>query len=618
MLAIGQEINADSRETTIDQLIQESIDILHINTFESLQKSEEAIRLSQEISDDKREAKARLENGHGHYVTAQYNRALEQYYASLSYFEQINDSIFISKAWNGVGLIKLAVEDFEAAIAVHQKGLKFIVSHQENRSYSAHLFNTGLNYAFWKKYDSAFHYLNQAYSSAKRHQHNDLGFMIQNRLAETYLETNENEKAFELFSKIENASEAPKWEICFALAGLGKYYLKRGEYELAEVKAQQSYLVAKEMGAKWDQMKALETMITINKAKNNYLAALEKTEQYIALKDSIYDEKKQKEINFLKLQRSDAEKAALAQKNELTQTRADKNRAINLLLGGILAVVILSFAIFWYNQNQKLLLNKKLKLKNEQLERRTYIIEQQKKELKQSNENKNLLFSLIGHDLKAPVGRLSKILEFVNRGFISEKEQQEMMQDLGGQVSAVSLLLNNMLHWAYQQMDKMESRPETFSLTKEVDEIIHLFSPEMKAKDISCEHIHNTIHLPFADVQQSHIIIQNIIHNAIKFSPKNAKITISYKNEKEFITLIISDEALGMSSDQVKNILEGKSAMQSTRGTANESGTGLGLQLIYDFIHANHGKLSIDSMEGQGTTFYVSFPTKNGNATKSN
>jgi len=111
----------------------------------------------------------------------------------------------------------------------------------------------------------------------------------------------------------------------------------------------------------------------------------------------------------------------------------------------------------------------------------------------------------------------------------------------------------------------------------------------------------------FADENMTKTIVRNLINNAIKFTNKGGEISIAlYKNGND-IELIISDNGIGMTENQLEEILDNEKFV-SSYGTNNESGTGLGLKLVYEFVRLNNGEISVDSRKNVGTTFYIKLP----------
>jgi signal transduction histidine kinase len=99
------------------------------------------------------------------------------------------------------------------------------------------------------------------------------------------------------------------------------------------------------------------------------------------------------------------------------------------------------------------------------------------------------------------------------------------------------------------------------------------------------------------------LVFRNLILNAIKFSESGGTIEVSAKDQNGFYVIAVKDHGVGI-RQEVQKILFDKTSGYSTRGTANEKGTGLGLILCKEFVEKNGGQIWLESEEGKGSTFY--------------
>ncbi|MDN5526206.1 sensor histidine kinase KdpD, partial [Acinetobacter sp.] len=113
----------------------------------------------------------------------------------------------------------------------------------------------------------------------------------------------------------------------------------------------------------------------------------------------------------------------------------------------------------------------------------------------------------------------------------------------------------------------------------------------------------------YADINMITSIIQNLVSNALKFTPTDGtgRVIIHASESEAGVHISVRDTGLGMSQTQMDQLFQ-QSVTASIKGTAGEKGTGLGLVLCKRFIDLNHGQISVDSREGEGTTFNVTLP----------
>ena len=102
------------------------------------------------------------------------------------------------------------------------------------------------------------------------------------------------------------------------------------------------------------------------------------------------------------------------------------------------------------------------------------------------------------------------------------------------------------------------------------------------------------------------LVLRNLISNAIKFTPENGHIAIGATELSSFVEVYVQDTGLGLSSEALEKI--NGNDFYTTKGTASESGTGLGLMLCKDFLNRNGGQMHIESEIGKGSTFSFTLP----------
>lgn len=229
--------------------------------------------------------------------------------------------------------------------------------------------------------------------------------------------------------------------------------------------------------------------------------------------------------------------------------------------------------------------------------------------LKHINTTKDKLFSIIGHDLRSPfisILGFSELLRENFKNYSSEKNEQYIAQICSSAKNTLSLL-ENLLTWAMSQTGRINFEPKTLSLQSIVNESIKTIESNARIKSISIRANINENDLVYADENMLNIILGNLLTNAIKFTHKDGSVSISSKDETSCITVIIEDNGIGMSSDTLEKLFK-LNTNYTSRGTANEKGSGLGLMLCKDFIEKNGGKLWVESKLGEGSKFYFTIP----------
>jgi signal transduction histidine kinase len=231
----------------------------------------------------------------------------------------------------------------------------------------------------------------------------------------------------------------------------------------------------------------------------------------------------------------------------------------------------------------------------------------QRNALQQSNHVKDKLFSIIAHDLRTPFSGIRGLLMLLERGLLDETEQAEMLTQLKATSDNTLDTLDTLLEWASGQMHGINTSPESVDLHKIVQKNIELLDSPARQKDIELlnQTAHNTN--AWADESQITTVLRNLISNAIKFTPQKGKISISATQSADQWHIAVQDSGIGIPTEKLSKLFNPESHF-STRGTANEKGTGLGLLLVKEFVEKNSGEISVKSEQGTGTTFSFTLP----------
>lgn len=222
-----------------------------------------------------------------------------------------------------------------------------------------------------------------------------------------------------------------------------------------------------------------------------------------------------------------------------------------------------------------------------------------------SNASKDRLFSIIAHDLRAPLASVQGLLEPDVIQSMSREEYLIYAEKVREKVDHLQDTMNGLLGWAKTQLGSLKVNPEKVIIRDETEKIGELFSDALSAKNIHWKYQADESQV-FADRNQFIIIIRNIIHNAIKFSPKGGDLQIFTEANGAEVCISIADAGVGMGEETRDRILKGQ-LNESAFGTAGESGSGIGLSFCHELLKKNKGRLEIENAS-PGTVFRVWLP----------
>lgn len=228
------------------------------------------------------------------------------------------------------------------------------------------------------------------------------------------------------------------------------------------------------------------------------------------------------------------------------------------------------------------------------------------------NKSKNKFFSIIAHDLRAPLGGLQQIGELLWLNNITAEKREKLTDVLYQNSKNTFNLLDNLLKWANANSGLIVYKPSQLDIHEIILNNIRLFKSQVKFKDLelSCNFENNTF--VYADHEMIDTVIRNLISNAIKYTSEGGKIEVvldEINKSNNTCTLTIIDNGVGISKEAQLKIFEIESTV-STLGTNDEKGTGLGLKLCKEFLTINKGNIWIESNENIGTSVFITLPIK--------
>lgn len=510
------------------------------------------------------------------------------YYRTLDYdfSKATNDSSLIVRSLNGIALLHQYQEQYEKAKARFFEALQY----GKKGSPFANMVYTNLSslYQITNDLDSAYYYAKIVYSQDS----NNAQTIV--TLASISNSRGNKKEAVKLLRRglvlVEEKQflygvVAIKCNLGMYLTGLGRYdkafeYLISAE-EIAKTIKAHTFL----QNILSQKTETLILMGSSNKAVDAYY-------DYQNFRDSLDQSKLQeqtKELEALfetKLKEERIEN--LTSINDLNEVKIAQEKTIKYVfaMAAILALTVALLSVFYYL---------KLKTLNTELEA--------------LNTTKNKFFAIIAHDLKGAVSSFSGITAIIKNHL--DRGRPERVLKIASEVESSSDqldgLLSNLLSWSFTQLNTVPYQPEIVDVGALLTGLADSVKIRTESKNIDLKINSHTSAKVFADPNGVLFIIRNLVSNAIKFSPSNSQIELLVTGANKTICISIIDKGIGM-SEKEKNSLFNLSLKHSTKGTAGEKGSGLGLILCKEFTELNRGKLTLESEKNKGTTVNVVLP----------
>jgi signal transduction histidine kinase len=290
----------------------------------------------------------------------------------------------------------------------------------------------------------------------------------------------------------------------------------------------------------------------------------------------------------------------------------------------VLAIIFIFYGLFLIKKEntgyQSLLMNKNDELQQNNIEigqqkteinEKAILLEKQKVQLEELNSFKTKLFSIISHDLKGPMYALRNLFQEMHANDLPGEEIKEMLPDISADLNNTTGLMENLLHWAKSQMQSNVIVPKEFDITKAFNEVWRSLRLSASAKGIEIKNELSESSFVYADRDMIALVIRNLVSNAIKFTRNKGQIVVSAKKIQKCLQFDVKDNGVGIEKEQMSRLFN---EFYSNNGTANESGTGLGLILCKEFVEKNGGTISVKSEKNNGSIFSFTLPLNNNGA----
>jgi signal transduction histidine kinase len=275
----------------------------------------------------------------------------------------------------------------------------------------------------------------------------------------------------------------------------------------------------------------------------------------------------------------------------------------------LLCLLTALFLIRLYlNYTTRILQARRLALEKQVAEKTKELLEQNAA-LEKSNSVQTRLISIISHDIITPLKFMAvggkELIE--KHDVMPESLRQETIEEITHTAQELQLLSTNIMNWMKYQNENRKQIKETFNIFELTNQVTGVLKPIAKQKNIP---IINTIPAEltiFQYYEPLKILLYNLLSNAINFSI-TGEIKITANPLVNNLTLTVEDEGVGMTNDQIKNILSDEFIISSAN-IDNRKGNGLGYLIIKDLLKMIEGKISIESKKGKGTIITVTFPS---------
>jgi signal transduction histidine kinase len=371
------------------------------------------------------------------------------------------------------------------------------------------------------------------------------------------------------------------------LNSIAKIYLALNNIKTGEHHLSLALKKAREINSASLTASTYKTYYELYKQSGRTDSALHYHEKYYTLKDSIVTKEEMIKLgaleSLIKIEKTEKEKEIIQKELE------SKTRQRNYLI--IIAILSLLIAII--------------------LLKRYFDKKRISEELNSINIVKDKFFRIIAHDLREPFSATFTALGLLKDQYddLSESEKKEAIEMISGLIKRDFDLLENLLLWARNQRKEINFNPTNLKLNPIISKTTQLIETSLTTKNILLTIETDNSFEVYADEQMLNTILRNIIFNAVKFTNENGHIKISGNRSNGSCIIKVSDDGVGMDKDTIADLFT-LNRKTISKGTAGESGSGLGMILVKEFVDNHKGTIKIESEPGKGTVVILSFPTR--------
>lgn len=563
-----------SKEGTVTSL--NNLALLNIYTADydkAMEYLMRAIPLAEEIEYSKGKGDAFNLIGIVYYIWGDLNKALDYSTESLKIRTRIGDMDGIGFSNENLGIINMKLGKMDKSLQYHQKALETRKILNEKGGIAGSYSNIGIVFRKQKLYDKALEHL---------------------------------EKSLKIREEIGDARA-----IGSTLASIGSLYIETNNYTKALECLERSYRIRKQIRDLRGTISTLKLISDLYEKQGNYKESLNYFKLQSAYKDTVFNETNARDIAEVAAkygaEKKEREIQLLQKDNEVQRKLQGYLISVMLLITVLSAVVSLA-----YRSKKKH--NKALNERNREIQAQKEELSKLNTELQSLNANKDKFFSIIAHDLKSPFISLLGYSEFLAKDLdeLTPEEIRKYSEGIYESAHSVFKLLDNLLCWSRLNSGHFELNPISFNLSELVDESLSLFKTSAEGKKIRLIGETEPANPVFADKDMVHIVLRNLVSNALKFTKPGGEVKVKINTDGNFREVIVEDTGLGMHPEDIEKLFKIESHY-STRGTRNESGTGLGLLLCKEFVEKNGGKIRVESCLNEGSSFIFTLPVERRN-----
>src|SRR5688572_21037354 len=542
---------------------------------------------------------------HDYHDLGEYDESYYYFTQAHKYAKAVKDSVTMAVTIRNVGRVFKELGQYNRAMDHFQISQKMSrqIKYQKGEPYSLNEIGDVLQRQ--GHYDSALTTLFASLKESRKLQLNGLLPKSMTSIAKTYMQKGDFDASLKYYDTTYTLYSQQKDNYGLAEVELGRsvVYKRQQRYDESLAAVTKSLSLAHKLNARILEIQCFHQLSSVWELKGDYKKSLEYFKRFKQSEDTLFSQDMQAkllrdQIRF-ETESKDSQIKALSQQQTTTEGTLKRQEFVQNILVVVMSLSVILLISMYRSGKRRRQINTLLVRHQQETEKRS-------EELERLNQVKDKFFSIISHDLRSPINALSGLLDLIDKGAVTADELPKHIRELKSRFNHTRALLNNLLDWTLLQMDKLNLQKGKIDLKRLVDENIQLLA-DAPGKEIKIVNEVSPNTIGYADSNTINLVIRNLITNAIKFTNEHGEVKVNAKPQGNEWVVSVKDNGVGMATE-VLRILFDKTAPYTTRGTANEKGTGLGLILCKEFVEKNGGKIWVESAEDYGSTFYFTLP----------
>ncbi len=608
------QIEAPESRSKVEVLNRLSFLLREQNITESYEYATFAEQLAISEGDSINLGRAKANLGWIFYRTGVWDKAFRYSRDAFLISFRIKDKQGMAMSLNNLGVIYYKQKNYQEAIKkfreAYQIGFEIEDPYVIIRSFN----NLALNFLATNELDSAYNYAYRALEINDKYNSVYYNSFIYRVIGDIQAAKGSIDDAlatydFALLTDTHHRLESFEASI---LNRKGKAYRLLGQFEMAAEYLEKSKEISIIKNYQEELANSYKNLALTYEALNKLDLAFHNQMAYNKLSELLEEKVNKDRLALIsamfEVEKTDAELRYLRAENDFKELQIKSFKTYNnIYVFGTLILGILFIWLFALHKKTKSI-NLALVINQNKVNQQKEELEKQSKDLERSNKLKNRLFSILGHDLKAPVAQLQGVLGLMNDNSLSREEFNEISYVLKRNVDGLFVTLDNILSWSRAQMDGFKLHLRPTSCLSTINQCIELLQQHASGKGLEFNVNVGKETKVWVDHDLFQIILRNLISNAIKYSKKNSFIDVFALEEDDCVIIKVKDYGMGMSKEMLDQIRNQKfSLMESSKGTDNERGTGLGVNLCKEFTNMMGGTIHFESARNIGTTVTLKF-----------